>query len=214
MNIKGCCGGLVVIAGVGALYNQIGPGWFWPIVAVLVAVIIASVATDGKKRKADNDRIKSALLAAPLGEGIPESIAKYVLSSLVLEPTDKGYDQEVAGESFYSENFELVAKEIKAGQGVWLPLIFALVADPKNEHDPNAVAVTAGGVVLGHIPRGDATDFHNFLMARSGIAQAKGQIRFNLDEGLNSVRLDIAKPIRGSLKLTKTAVETANRLKK
>jgi hypothetical protein len=72
--------------------------------------------------------------------------------------------QNVAGESYYTQNLRKVLKQNRAPRGDYggvelTGLPAAVVADPGNPYDPNAVAVWVQGELVGFLPRDAAAQY-------------------------------------------------------
>lgn len=126
---------------------------------------------------------------------------------------DRSAWQPVVGESHYQPALELAA-EGRCEEGPVQCLVIAqLVAEPQNEHDPNAIQVRVDGNCVGYIPRDETYRFHPFLgvfseeigevaTCRAWIkggwqrGQARGtfgidlDIRFDLDGGVSAFHPD------------------------
>lgn len=73
------------------------------------------------------------------------------------------YDQEVVGESHYQDALHAIASHLPFKP--WY-VQARLELDDGNEHDPAAVAVTIGGLLVGYLPRQDARRYRAMQSAR------------------------------------------------
>ena len=105
---------------------------------------------------------------------------------------DGSFSQEVAGESFYGRDFKKLENYIKQVDPGEDEVVFALVPDPSNRHDRNAVRVMAGNLQLGHLPKETAALVQQELIELGGIAKVTGKVHFGKH---NSVRLDMRIPL-------------------
>jgi hypothetical protein len=107
---------------------------------------------------------------------------------------------EVVGESHYQDALEQLCGRCE--HGVDLTTTAALVPEPGNPYDPNAVAVQIGGRTVGYLARGAAEAFKPvserlLAVRRSGLCQARirgGWEREDGDVGNFGVTLDLADP--------------------
>lgn len=76
------------------------------------------------------------------------------------------YEQDVAGESFYSENLS----EIMGGSNPLMTQAY-LFPEPTNKYDPNAIAVVIGTQQVGYIPKKDCPHFLSLIQAHAEIGQ-------------------------------------------
>src|SRR5215213_4553524 len=65
--------------------------------------------------------------------------------------------QEVAGESHYRKELGGIISRYAEPRSDEAFVWSALVPEPHNKHDRNAVAVVCGGLVVGYLPRADAS---------------------------------------------------------
>lgn len=93
---------------------------------------------------------------------------------------------EVAGESEYEAAIRALLGRLVKDQDTELQTEAALVAEPDNPYDPNAISVRIGGAVVGYLSRADARAFAPILhrLAASGVtavvpARVWGVVRDN-----------------------------------
>lgn len=119
------------------------------------------------------------------------------------------FDFDIVGESHYQKNLDAICGG-RTEDGVYFKCVAALVPDPDNRHDANAVRVelvpdTGGNArQVGHLSRGDALEYSEQMEAlglsgRIGFCRAKivgGWDRGKRDRGHFGVKLNLAWPIR------------------
>lgn len=105
---------------------------------------------------------------------------------------DGSFSQEIVGESFYGSSFKRLKAYIDQTHPGEDEVVCALVADPKNKHDKNAVMVMAGDLQLGHLPRETAEIVQGQLIGMGSLAKVTGKVHFGKH---NSVRLDMLVPL-------------------
>lgn len=114
-----------------------------------------------------------------------------------------GLRVEVVGESHYQDALSRIAGGRKADRHD-LHVLAALVLEPTNPYDPNAVRVEVNGLLVGHLDRKMAVAFQPVLRRlaeRSEIGACRATIvggwyRSPDDQGSFGIRLDLAAPER------------------
>ena len=81
-------------------------------------------------------------------------------------------DQEVAGESYYLKEISEIMRRYAEPRSDEAFVWAALVPEPHNKHDRNAVAVICRGLPVGHLPRVDASRYAAWIgeLAGRGLA--------------------------------------------
>ncbi len=77
----------------------------------------------------------------------------------------------VVGESHYQDAIRSICGSDR-WEEVSYDCIAALVPEPSNPHDPNAVMIQINGQCIGHLSRGDAMDYHPMIQE----AAARGRL--------------------------------------
>jgi hypothetical protein len=136
---------------------------------------------------------------------------------IVMQPFDlwgqRGWaGRDVAGESHYLGHIRSLLPRSVGEDGAELEVIAQLVPEPRNAHDPTAVAVKCGGGVVGYLPREDARIYFPILAALVAqgwmpqvAARVWGGYRSDYESDnsgriadrpqfVGSVRLDLAEP--------------------
>lgn len=108
---------------------------------------------------------------------------------------DESYSFEVVGESFYSQNFSALQKNIGLMDGHDWDDVATLIVDPANRHSKTAVAVFVSGLKLGYVPEENAPGVYKFLLQNGGYAKADAAIYFSAADGQNSIWLDAVIPV-------------------
>lgn len=70
---------------------------------------------------------------------------------------------QVAGTSYRQKELQRIAGK-KTKDGVDLPVVAALVPEPSNKHDRNAVSVQINGTLVGYLPSGKAAEVQRDLI--------------------------------------------------
>lgn len=78
-------------------------------------------------------------------------------------PTSGSYEQEVVGESYYTESFDRLADWRQGADSVLLTMA-TLIPDPENKYDSNAIKVVVEGVHIGHIDRNSAFQYKDRVL--------------------------------------------------
>lgn len=129
----------------------------------------------------------------PLGNILDPSRALTAASARALIG-NTSFDFEVVGESFYSQNFSAIQKNVGASDGQDWDDTATLIADPGNRHSKNAVGVFVSGLKLGNVPEEKALVIYKFLLQNGGYAKADAAIFFSASDGKNSIWLDAVIP--------------------
>jgi len=188
---------LLKFGGVLALFIVAGayintPIWLSAGLGTLVAVAITFARWWQNQTRTHT---KKQLTAKPFEGKLPLEIGMATTTAVALEGADE-YRQTVVGCNHYSENFEDLRKYAQVADGTLLELQAALVAEPANRDSSHAVAVTAGGVVLGYIPEFESESLYVFLMQHRGIGRVNANIQIAVGADANSVQLDLKRPYR------------------
>jgi hypothetical protein len=130
-------------------------GWA-TVVFIAVSVIAAASGAKAKGKPRGARRRQPAQAAPDLVPVAPQDAAG--LQPLLLD--GNGF-VEVVGESKYQAAIEQVVEGAEAGDG--LPVEAALVLEPDNPYDPDAVAVQVCGMIVGYLSRQDAKAYGLFL---------------------------------------------------
>lgn len=179
---------LFIVAG--AYFNA--PVYLSALIGGFVGAII--VATSWYQRKT---RVYTRKLLAdkPFDGKLPTELGMATTTAVALEGNNE-YSQKVYGEANFAENFEDLRNYAQVSDGTLLELQAALVCEPANNHSSFAVAVTAGGVVLGYIPQFESESLYNFLMQNRGMARVNANIHLEIAKGTSRVELDLVRPFR------------------
>jgi hypothetical protein len=131
---------------------------------------------------------------APL-PNILDSSSSMTASSARALLGDESFSFEVVGESFYSQNFLALQKNVGLVDGQDWDDVATLIVDPANSHSKNAVAVFVSGLKLGYVPEHNAPGVYKFLLQNGGYAKADAAIYFSAADGQNSIWLDAVIPV-------------------
>ena len=179
---------LFVVAG--AYFNV--PVYLSALVGGFIGAVLA--AMDWYQRKT-RVYTKKLLADKPFNGKLPTEIGMATTTSVALEGNNE-YKQQVFGESSFSENFADLMDYAGVADGSLLELQAALVCEPANPDSGFAIAVTAGGVVLGYIPQFESESLYNFLMQHRGMARVNANIYLEVAAGTSRVELDLVRPFR------------------
>ena len=97
-----------------------------------------------------------------------------------------GAQVDIVGEQHYQDALETLAAGRNAFGTRRRLLTAALVREPDNQYDPNAVRLEAAGATVGHLSREDAPRFHTVIdrLARAGIpATCRAMLTGGWDRG-------------------------------
>jgi hypothetical protein len=189
--------GLLKFLGVLALFLAVGVYFDVPLViAGLVGFGIGAAvfAVDWYQRKS-RVYTRNQLAIKPFNGKLPPEVGMATMTAIALAGDDN-YSQRLAGEAGYSENFEDLLQYAGVTDGTVLEIQAALVTEPANPDSHHAVAVTAGGVVLGYIPEFESESLYNFLLQHRGMARVNSNIHFECASQSSFVELDLVRPYR------------------
>ena len=183
-------GVLALFIVVGAYFNA--PIYFSGLIGAFVGSVL--LVMDWYQRKT---RVYTRKLLAdkPFDGKLPTELGMATTTAVALEGNDE-YRQRVFGESAFGENFKDLLEYAGVSDGTILELQAALVCEPANRDSGFAIAVTAGGVVLGYIPQFESESLYNFLMQHRGMARVNANIYLSVADGTSRVELDLVRPFR------------------
>lgn len=179
---------LFVVAG--AYFNA--PIW---LSAGLGGLLGAAIVFAGWWQSQTRTHTKRQLTASPFDGKLPPEVGMATTTAVALEGNDE-YRQTVAGTTDFGHNFEDLRQYAGVEDGSTLELQAALVVEPANPNSSHAVAVTAGGVVLGYIPQFESESLYTFLMQHRGMARVNANIHIDVASGTSRIELDLKRPYR------------------
>ena len=179
----------ILIFALAAQFFQAAP---W-LLLVFICLIVLGVYIARKRREALEQDTLKVLGEEPLGNILDANRAMTAESARMLIG-DSSFSFEVVGESFYSQNFLAIQKNLNLEDGQDWDDQATLIADPGNKNSKNAVAVFVSGLKLGYIPDNLAPRVYQFLMQHGGYAKADAAIYFSSADSQNSIWLDLMLP--------------------
>lgn len=138
---------------------------------------------------------RDLLFKKPFNGKLPIEIGMATVAATALKG-DGTYRQKVIGESGFAENFKDLLDYAKCQDESVLELQAALVVEPANPHSHFAVAVTAGGVILGYIPQFESESLYGFLLQHRGMARANANVHFHVRQQASYVEVDLVRPFQ------------------
>ena len=87
----------------------------------------------------------------------------------------------------FAENFDAILKEYEGRDGE------TVESNPLN---PNAVAVTWFGYVMGYLAKTESAELFAFILKRGGMARCQATMKFDIADNASAVRVDVQKPFR------------------
>jgi len=189
--------GLMKFLGVLALFVVAGAYFNAPIIfsAGLGIVVGAAIAFAGWWQTKTRAHTRKQLGEKPFDGKLPTELGLATTTAVALEGNNE-YRQTVVGSAAFAENFEDLRQYAGVADGSLLELQAALVVEPANRESAAAVAVTAGGVVLGYIPNFESESLYAFLMQHRGMARVNANIYIQVEAGTSKVELDLVRPFR------------------
>lgn len=183
--------------GVLALFLAVGVYFDVPLViaGLVGAVIGAALISIDWYQKKSRVYTRNQLAAKPFNGKLPTEVGMATTTAIALAGDDT-YAQKAFGESQFTANFEDLLQYSGARDGSVLELQAALVNEPANPNSHHAVAVTAGGVVLGYIPEFESESLYNFLMQHRGMARVNCNIHFQCQTQTSYIEIDLKRPYR------------------
>jgi len=174
----------------GAYFNV--PVYISAMAGAFVATVLA--AMDWYQRKS-RTYTRDILASKPFNGKLPLEIGLATVTAVALEGNGE-YRQKVYGEAAFAENFTDLREYAKVADETVLELQAALVVEPANPNSTCAVAVTAGGVVLGYIPQFESESLYGFLMRHRGIARVNANVYLHTKAKASYVEVDLVRPFR------------------
>jgi hypothetical protein len=189
--------GLLKFLGVLALFVVAGAYFNVPLIfsAGLGIVVGAAIAFAGWWQTKTRAHTRKQLGEKPFDGRLPTELGLATTTAVALEGNNE-YRQTVVGSAAFAENFEDLRQYAGVADGSLLELQAALVVEPANRESAAAVAVTAGGVVLGYIPNFESESLYAFLMQHRGMARVNANIYIQVEAGTSKVELDLVRPFR------------------
>jgi hypothetical protein len=189
--------GLLKFLGVLALFVVAGAYFNAPIyLTVTLGVLVGgAIAFAGWWQTKTRSHTRKQLTAKPFDGKLPTELGLATTTAVALEG-DNEYRQTVAGCSAFGHNFEDLRSYAGVSDNTLLELQAALVVEPANPQSAHAVAVTAGGVVLGYIPDFESESLYVFLMQHRGMARVNANIYIEVASQTSRVELDLVRPYR------------------
>ena len=179
----------ILIFAIGAQFFSAAP---WLIFVFAGIIAIAVWISRAQKSALEADTLK-AVGDKPLPNILDANRAMTASSARMLLG-DESFSFEVVGESFYSQNFSALQKNVGLIDGHDWDDIAALIVDPGNRTSKTAVAVFVAGLKLGYVPEDNSERAYKFLMQNGGYARADAAIYFSAADGKNSIWLDAVFP--------------------
>ncbi|MFM7030154.1 MAG: hypothetical protein ACKOWK_03710 [Micrococcales bacterium] len=179
---------LFVVAG--AYFNV--PWYLSALVGGFIGAVLAITGWYAQKTKTFT---RTEIAAKPFNGKLPTAVGMATTTAVALEG-DNQYRQRVYGESAFSDNFADLMSYARVSDGTLLELQAALVIEPANPDSSCAVAVTAGGVVLGYIPQFESESLYNFLLQHRGMARVNANIHLRVSQNASYVEIDLVRPFR------------------
>ena len=186
------CFGIIawmLIFAIGAQFFSAAP---WLIFVFAGIIAIAVWISRAQKSALEADTLK-AVGDKPLPNILDANRAMTASSARMLLG-DESFSFEVVGESFYSQNFSALQKNVGLIDGHDWDDIATLIVDPGNRNSKTAVAVFVAGLKLGYVPEDNSERAYKFLMQNGGYARADAAIYFSAADGKNSIWLDAVFP--------------------
>ncbi|MEY4411338.1 MAG: hypothetical protein RLZ69_912 [Actinomycetota bacterium] len=189
--------GLLKFLGVLALFVVAGAYFNAPLIfsAGLGIVVGAAIAFASWWQTKTRAHTRKQLGEKPFDGRLPTELGLATTTAVALEGNNE-YRQTVVGSAAFAENFEDLRQYAGVADGSLLELQAALVVEPANRESAAAVAVTAGGVVLGYIPNFESESLYAFLMQHRGMARVNANIYIQVEAGTSKVELDLVRPFR------------------
>ena len=188
---------LLKILGVAALFVVAGAYFNVPVWAsVTVGLVLGvGIVVAGWWQTKTRQHTRKQIGAKPFDGKLPTEVGMATTTAVALEG-DNEYRQSVAGTANFGHNFEDLRQYAGVSDNSVLELQAALVIEPANRESVHAIAVTAGGVVLGYIPQMESESLYTFLLQHQGMARVNANIHIQVASGTSRVELDLVRPYR------------------
>jgi hypothetical protein len=192
--LKGCAGFFVGAMIIGALQSAVGQGAFVVLVLLVVAAVGYGFYNNYKITKERKFNPVNMLRDVLFGTKLPEDIASKAAAANLLA-YDDAFKWRVVRSADYAANFETILQEYEGQDGEVIEDFQAqLVCEPANPLNPNAIAVTWGGLIIGYMAKLETPSLFAYIMNMGGMVQVRGRLTFGVAENTSTVRLDIAMP--------------------
>lgn len=150
------------------------------------------------RRKKKQDARSAGFGAAETSKaeaGELEAYSKSIDEALEIEGNGL-FGQEIKGEQAYKANISTLHAYMKSVDPLEDEFVAILIPEPSNQHDPNAVMVLAGNLLLGYIPREQAEEIGGQVNDLGGIVKCVGRLYFDPKNHFSSITLDMELPLR------------------
>jgi hypothetical protein len=180
----------ILIFALAAQFFQAAPWLFF----IFAGVAAAWIYFAKQRKTALENATLEAVGDSPLGNILDPGRAMTASAARMLLGDDS-FSFEVVGESFYSQNFLALQKNLGLEDSKDWDDEASLIVDPGNQHSKTAVAVFVSGLKLGYVPEENAPAVYRFLLQNGGYARADAAIYFSAADGQNSIWLDAVIPV-------------------
>jgi hypothetical protein len=183
-------GAISIFILIGALVHA--PIWL----ALTVGTLLGSaLAFHGWWRRKTRIVARRQISAEPFNGTLPPELGFATITAIALEG-DETYSVRAQLCGQHLSNFDGLRVYANTTDGTMLELQAALVVEAANKEIPTAVAVTAGGFVLGYLPAEYSQSLFPFLMDYDGIARVNANIYIEVAAENCRVELDLVRPYR------------------
>ena len=194
--IRGCLGLFVGVVLAILLANAIGHIFFGLLTILFVCVVLVFIFVVLYKNNAFKDQASGVLSKTLIGRKLSEELMRIIPAAPVLAASDE-FAWRVVHSDDFAENFDAILKVYEGRDGETVESFEAvLVCEPANPLNPNTVAVTWFGYVMGYLAKSESAALFAFIMKRGGMARARARMKFDLAENASAVRVDVQSPFR------------------
>lgn len=194
--IRGCLGlfvGVVLASLIASAIGNIVFGLFTILIVLIILVIVGAVIYKNQMFK---DEAASALSKTLIGSKLTDDLIRISKVAPKLAASEDFAFRVVHSDKF-GENFDAVLREYEGRDGETVESFeVVLVCEPANPLNPNAVAVTWFGFVMGYLAKIESAEIFTFINSRGGLAKANAKMKFDIENNASAVRVDIQKPFR------------------
>lgn len=194
--IRGCLGLFVGVMLAILIASAIGNILFGLLTLLIVAGIIVFIWLYFYKDYLFKQKASAELSKTLIGRKLSDELIRISAVAPVLVPSDE-FAWRVVHSDDFGENFDAILKEYEGRDGETVDSFEAvLVCEPANPLNPNAIAVTWFGYVMGYLPKSESAELFAFIMKRGGMARATARMKFDIADNSSAVRVDVQKPFR------------------
>ena len=176
--------------------GAIGNILFGLLTLLIVAGVIAFIWLFYYKNQVFKEKAMAEISKTLIGRKLSDELIRISQFAPKLTAADE-FGWRVVHSDDFADNFEAILREYEGRDGETVESFEAvLVCEPANPLNPNAIAVTWFGFVMGYLAKSESAELFAFLMKRGGVARCNATVKFDASDNASAARIDVQKPFR------------------